>query len=361
MRSGARPDALWAVAIVTALLLVSSAVSFFGSPVKSELGGSPISGYRVVYGIEDMAGERPSYRTEVVEVRRPYDGRLENRSGLPPGGEITSGKISNREFGWQLDDGGDLQFGLRRPSGGPTRDVSYASLRDAADADVIVTGGRGEALGRDCTWFVFEDPFPEPLAPPTEDSRVEACVDPAGVVLREAWTIHDKVARVIEAVSFVGTPPPTERFLEGKVPEGKDVTQPEALDVVRSQVVVGDDVGGRRPNLVVREPSGWEQDRDAQVVQASATGGATQFASLTYLRDRELVVVEIGLRPSYDPTWEWTEGRTIEVAGVTKSRVMFFGDHVELRVLRDEGFARINAPTRAIAVAFAEGLEQRRP
>ena len=335
------------------------ALSFFGRTVESNLGGSPIAGYRVVYGVEDRAGQRPTYRTEVVEVRRPYGGRLENRSGRPPGGEITSGKISNREFGWQLDDGGDLQFGLRRPSGGPTRDVSYAALHDAADAGVIVVGGRGEALGRNCTWFAFEDPFPEPLAPPTEDSRLESCVDPAGVVLREVWTIHDKVARIVEAVDFEAHRPPASRFLEGQVPEAKDVTQPDALDVVRSQVVVGDDVGGRRPELAVTPPSGWERDRDAQVVQASATGRATQFASLTYLRDHELVVVEIGLRASYEPTWQWTEGGSIEVDGAMTSRVLYFGDHVELRVLRDEGFARINAPTREIAVAFADGLQKR--
>jgi hypothetical protein len=152
-------------------------------------------------------------------------------------------------------------------------------------------------------------------------------------------------------------PPARERFLEGEIPDPKKVSQPDALNVVKQQVVVGDDIGGKRPTLRLKAPAGWRADRDARVVQAGATGAATQFSSRTYLRGNDLVVVEAGMRPDNEPTWRWTDGATIDVPEASKARVLYFGDHVELRVLYDEGFARINAPTRAIAIAFA----RRRP
>ncbi|MEX2393563.1 MAG: hypothetical protein WD826_03680 [Actinomycetota bacterium] len=340
-------------ATIVVVLVLSPLVSLFGPRVVTTVPGDVTRGYRAVYLIDDRAGDRPSVRTEVVGVHRPYGGRIENRPGRPPGGEVSSGRVSNREFGWQLDDGGALQFGFRRPSGGPTRDVSYAAMRDAADAGVVVQGGAGSALGRRCTWFFFRDPFPEPLAPPTDDDRIEACVDPAGVLLREAWIIDGKVQRITETVALETTAPGPDAFLEGRVPDPTDVTQPEALEIVGKQVFVGDDVDEKRTELDLAQPSGWRRDRNARVVQAGATGRATQFASLAYVRGNELVIVEIGMQADHEPTWLWNEGESIEIPDASKARVLYFGDHVEVRVGYDDGFARINAPTRAIAVAFA--------
>jgi hypothetical protein len=342
-----------AVAAVTILLVVAPLASLIAPRATSIASPAPIDGYRVAYLIEDFAGERRSARTEVVEVRRPYSGRLESRSGRPPGGEITSGRVSNREFGWQIDDGGELQFGIRRPSGGPTRDVSYAALVDAADAGAITAGPRGSALKRTCTWFMFKAPFPEHLAPPTSSDRVEACVDPAGILLRETWVIKGAVARTVEAVALDPVAPSGERFLEGKLPDDEKVTQPDAADLAKRQVVVGDDVDDERPVLGLSVPDGWRADRNARVVQAGASGRPTQFASQTFVRGNELVIVEIGMKPEDEPTWQWNEGGSIDVPDAAKARVLYFGDRVEVRLLYDDGFARILAPTRAIARSFA--------
>ena len=347
------------VLIAAAIGLVGAAVLAVGGPEVTGVGEQrPLAGYRVVYRVTDLAGER-SFRTEVVEVRRPYDGRVENRPGRPPGGAVSSGKVSNRVYGWQLDDGGALQFGLRRPPGLPTRDLSYAALSDASRRGVIEAHGSGSHLGRRCTWFAFEDPFPEPLAPPTVASTVETCVDRSGILLREVWRIGEVVARIVDATVLTTTAPGDERFLEGLDPKDADVTQREAEGLLQSNVVVGDDVGAPRTPLVLRVPAPWRLDRDSVVVQAASTGRATQFASRSYTRARQVVIVEIGLRRTYDPVWSPDEGLMTDLAEGRRGRALYFGDRVEMRIVSDAGFARVIAPDEETAIVFARGLRPR--
>jgi hypothetical protein len=310
--------------------------------------------YTVAYRIEDRAGEEHTVRSEVVEVRRPYDGRLEAADG-----SSSSGRLTNREFQWQLSGGEKPRFGFRRTPGGPVRDVSFGALKDAAAAGVIDVAGEGEALGRPCTWFALQDPLPARLGRATAASLVEACVDPAGILLREIWTIDGRVVRIVEATDVDLRAGDNDDFLYGIDPEDEEVTDEDVAELLRSQSVVADEVPTPNVPIGIEPPRGWKIDRRSVIVEGGAGGSRPgQTASDTYVRGPSLVVFERALREGDEPVWPTGEGDPIDV-GIGTGRVLWFGDRVELRITVAEGFARLFAPDLRTARAFAERLRVR--
>jgi hypothetical protein len=333
-------------------------ISAAGRPSVPVLDVEDAEGFRVIYRVEDHAVRPVRITTEVVEVRRPYEARVEGRPGRPPGGRVTSGQVSNREFLWQLDVGGELQFGVRRIPAGPLRGTSLAALRDAARQGIVEAIGSAVILGRRCAWFVHANPAPQPLSRATDDGRVESCIDARGIVLMEVWHVGGRLARIIEAVGLGDGPPSRSRFLAGKDPATERVGQPEAAALLQRQFVVDDDADLTAP-IRVRTPQGWKADRRAAASQATGGGsGATQIVAQTYLRGRELVVVELGAQPSLPPAWRVDEGETVELGELGEGRLVYYADRVELRLVGDLGFVRVAAPSRGVAVDFVRSLTQ---
>jgi len=314
---------------------------------------SALDGYRVVYRVVDAKADARSTATEIVEVRRPYDGRVETRTD----GQTTTGRITSREHFWQLGDDGELRFGVLRPPGGPTRDASIAALRDAVAAGRAIDGGSDVVLGRRCSWFAYSEPAPKPLSRPTARSRVESCVDATGIVLREVWTLDGAPARILEAVEVDARAPSKKRFLESKDPASTKVTTPKGAELVETQTIVRDVERGQvQTPFAFKAPKGWKRDRVALVGNIAGQGARpTQFLSQTYLRDDDLVVVETGSSPQFAPPWATDEG-TRTAIGVGEGRLVFGVDRVEVRVLSAIGYARVIAPSRAIAMSFVKGL-----
>jgi hypothetical protein len=342
--------------LVLLALAGSIAISPFGEPPHRTLPPVSIDGYSVVYRVEERTTRTPRISTEVLEVRRPYGARVELRPGKPPGGRITTGNVSSREFFWQLDDGGALQFGVRRVPMGPLRDASYTALRDAAAHRVIDAVGTSEVLGRRCVWFAFSQPAPQPLAPPTEGSRVESCVTPSGIVLLETWHLGGRTARIVQAVRLRTAAPAKTRFLEGRRPESEPLSQPETLSLLRGAFVVSEDAQVDAP-IEVRAPRGWRSDRHAVAAQSlGGTSRATQIVIDSYLRGPELVVVERGAHPSMQPSWPVEEGAHIDLGSLGEGRLVSYVDRVELRAVGNLGFVRVTAPSRRVALDFVRGL-----
>lgn len=310
----------------------------------------PIDGYRVVYRVVDA--EQAS--TEVVEVRRPYGGRVETRIN----DETTTGRITSREHFWQLGEDARPQFGVLRPPGGPPRDASFAALLHAARAGVVEDRiGHDRILGRRCRWFAYRDPAPEPLRPPTADSRVESCVSDVGIVLREVWTLKGKPGRIIEAVDLELGAPPKKRFMDGKDPSSTEVTTPKGAEFLETQTRVVDVASGKiETPFSFEEPDGWERDR-VSIVGITAGQGArpTQFLSQAFLRKGELVVLETGSSPQLAPPWPTDEGRRVRI-GAGEGRMVHRIDRVEIRVLSAIGYARVMAPSEALARTFIARL-----
>jgi hypothetical protein len=345
-----------AALVVVVVLAVIFGVSGLGHPTVP--GGRPTSvdGYRVVYRLEDRTSRPARFATEVLEVRRPYDGRLETHAGPTAEGQIATGQVTNRGAFWQLYVGGELQFGVRRMPGGPVRDASLGVLREAARRGAAQAMGAGSVLGRACSWFAFATPTPQRLNRPTGDSRVEACVDRSGIVLLEVWSLHGRVARIVRAISVTTDRPSRRLFLYDKDPLTEKVRQPDALKLLQRQFVVDDDASVKAP-IEVHAPAGWRRDRTA--VASQSTGStATQVVSETYLRGNELVVVERGVHPSLRPTWPVDEGEAVDLGRLGDGRIVYFLDRVELRLTGDFGLVRIAAPSLRAALSFARGLRQ---
>lgn len=347
----------WVWPFLVVLALGGIGLSFLASPPATELGSSDIRGYRVVYRIEDRAGAAPRVTTETVEVRRPYDGRVEQRPGSPPGGDVTSGNVTNRDHFWQLTDGGALQFGVDRKPAGPARDGSHSALRDAADAGVVDAIGAGEVLGHRCAWFGYAEPAPQSLSRPSADSRVESCVDRNGIVLEEVWRLAGRVARIIEAVELSTEPPPVRRFLGDRDPSSERVQQSEASALLMGRLAVSDQIDGvDEPSIEVHPPRGWRLDRRVVVAESGGAGAASQAIVETYTRGWALVVVERGTHPSYVPPWPVDEGVLTERGSFGRGRTVYFADRVEFRLAGDLGYVRISAPSRGFAISFARRL-----
>jgi hypothetical protein len=338
--------------ILFGIALVSTAM--LAEPVPGPARPSPVSDLHVVYRIDDRVDQ--TVRFEELEVSRPFNGRVETTVD----GQVVTGRVSNRQFQWVLATGGKPQFGTRRIPGGPTRDVSYAAMRDAVEAGLATAGGRGRVLGRSCTWFTFADPFPERLTPATEESRVETCVDPAGIMLREAWALSGRTVRVAEAIELDLDPVPSERFFVGIDPAKADVSQPEAADIMRTGSVVADvRIKVRGPIAIGPAPEGWRSAREAAATVASPVGGqAVQTASRAYVRGPDLVIVERGVQPSDDPSWPADEGEQVEV-GFGNGRIVYYPDRVEVRITSGGGYARVIGPSREAAMSFADVLYER--
>jgi hypothetical protein len=335
--------------LVGSLVLVAT-----GSTVTPELRERSIVGYQVVYRIEDRAKpSRVDVSTEVLEVRRPYGGRVEVRDR---DGRVRSGRITSREHLWVLGRNGQLRFGVLRPPGPPARDASLAALRDASRAGQARSTGSGTVAGRMCAWFSYRKPFPDALATPTKKERIESCVDASGIVLREVWTIGGRSVRLIEAVRVSEAVPSGSRLLEGKNPATEKVSEPEAAGLVRTGTLVADVVRDReRTPLKIEQPEGWKADRASVVAISAGEGRPTQFLSETFLKDRQLTIVEIGSSAQLAPPWGTDEGERIRLKS-GEGRILYFTDRVEIRLLSAIGFARVVAPSREIALDFVNGL-----
>lgn len=149
-----------------------------------EISGSPAS-FRIVYRVEDT-GEEIAYRTDVVSVRRPWESRLESRSGRPPGDEELSIQVAT--FGQRLNrtTGQDPSvIGL-----GPVLPASDLRLDHvlgpATAADRLERREVRQVAGRRCQVYRSGDYLSAAvITPATPDLYADSCIDGRGLLLEE--------------------------------------------------------------------------------------------------------------------------------------------------------------------------------
>ena len=168
---------------VAALERTGSVVVEEGAP-EVVISSTP-SSFRIVYQVED-AGQAVGYRTDVVSVRRPWESRLETRSGRPPGDEELSAQVAS--FGQRMNRNPDQEpvvFEI-----GPVVPASDLRLDDVLGP--AVAAGRierrevREVLDRPCQVYRSGDYLSAAaLTPPSPELYADSCVDAAGLLLEE--------------------------------------------------------------------------------------------------------------------------------------------------------------------------------
>ncbi len=146
--------------------------------------------YRAVYRAEGYVGTETTVSTEVVEVQRPFDGRVAILEGEPPGG--TSRFEGRSTFGVYANytDGGAVQAAADAPT------VALGDLRLAASLDELVRQGlfvlgdrRRATLGsetRECQTYRTGSPVQSlKISAPTDTDYVDVCLDSTGLMLEE--------------------------------------------------------------------------------------------------------------------------------------------------------------------------------
>jgi hypothetical protein len=312
--------------------------------------------FRVVYRVTDSAGETPAIRTEILDVRRPYESRVEDRREPPErddGGAVSSASVTNREFFWALKEGNAVNYGARRVPAGTQRDYSYAAFRDGVRHGSVTSSGDTKILGRTCTLFAYKEPFPKPFSPPTLDDGVETCLTRDGIVLRESWTFSGKRVRTQEAVRMTTrVPDPSRAFLLTHGPPSG-----QATEYIEQQQKVTEDkvlIDGRpfRPVLA----SGFVVGRRASLSEQAEIARSAYFE--TYVRGPDVATLEQGTTASGEPPFDRREGSAVRVGSRT-GRILFFPDRVEIRMTIGTTYVRIRAPDEALARYFATTLRRR--
>lgn len=178
----------------------AGSVEVAGAP-EVTITSSPAS-YRIVYRVED-AGETVSYRTDVVSVRRPWDSRLESRSGRPPGDKELSTQVAT--LGQRRTTSGDqepvvIELGLTLPAS----DLRFDHvLEPAVAAERLERREVRKVAGRTCQVYRSGDYLSAAaITPPTPDLYADSCVDDHGLLLEEVLVSDGKAIarRIAESV-----------------------------------------------------------------------------------------------------------------------------------------------------------------
>jgi hypothetical protein len=229
--------------------------------------------YRVTYDVvENGLG-----RVEEWTVRRPYESLvLSTRDGTLLTGTSTSREVLQQflsdERGWL-----PLQPELHRAA----YDQHPAAAVPAMEAlGLVERAGEAEYLGRRCTtWRTGQPPSAGPPTVPSDEEQTELCIDDAGLVLHERWSIGGSVVVERTATALELEPDvDTATFQPGPVAEDAEALQgafttiaveadQETLDRLRTEVTL---------------PTGYVAD--GAVFRAGGAGAGGQAGSSEIVR-----------------------------------------------------------------------------
>lgn len=313
---------------------------------------APAAHYRVVYQVVDTAGPQPATSTDVVEVRQPFESRLEHREGAPPGDEVLSSTVVNARFQFNSSRG-EERFATGRIPGPLPQTVSVEALDAAVDAGVAERlGAPSPGLSEPCVGYAYRRAG-EILDKADAQDRVEACVTADGIVLREAITLGGRTVRVAEAVEVDRNPSfSAETFLSQRDPS----KEPDARLLETEQVVAEGENENSRVDMAA--PKGFEIARQVTVNrQLGATSPQVVLFIRGFNRGSELVVTEELLTDTPRAPWAEDEGQPVELGEKRTGRVIHRSGHIEVRVTAGGKFVKVSSARPALALAVARTIQ----
>lgn len=306
--------------------------------------------FRVVYRVEDTAGDERRISTDVIQVALPWNGLLEHRDGPPPGGEVLTSTVQNQRFTFNTAQG-STGFATRRIPGVLTTTPSPEVLETAEKAGLVERLGDATVAGEPCTRWGYRG-TDKVLARGTPEERVEACITGDGIPLREAVTLRTRLVRVAEAVQVDRNPPVTpDTFLTARDPgtEG-DKGLLETEQQVTEEKQSGDGV------VEATAPKGFRASRAVTVLRQAGAGSPPISLYLqAFESGPDLVVTEQVMTPG-SPPWSADEGTAVDVGDKRTAKVVYRAGWAEVRVSVGGKSVRVTSTRPAVAVAVAKTL-----
>ena len=317
-----------------------------------------LDSYLVVYRVETGDADDRNVSTERVEVRRPFESRIETFSDPPPGTRavaVRTSTVGRLETGSGSSDPTSLVVPVTIASG----DIRFDPVLEAAfDAGVIERRERREVFGRTCQVYRAGAPVtPGDLHPLTSGDDppdyTDFCIDASGLLLEEFWVSGGQPLRRRVAIEVTENPDLADdrfaEFREGGGPQGGvigfverhdaswEIEPPDGFEHVATYVVAAPDLRG--PGT-----------------EAPVGIGPPQMQTDLFVRGPDAVIVD------QDPSLASIVGRTGQ-RHVTRATIEGFGEaevvwdfrSSEIRVATpDDSVVRISAtlaPDELIALA----------
>ena len=286
--------------------------------------------YRISYRVADTATDVGDMTTEEVKVRRPFDARIVVRDANADAGNVRTERLTVlTTLAAKSSDGRWTAFSI-----GPnlaTSDLRFGPALDQAieEGDIEVRERR-RVLGRECQVFRAGSTLAAGILTPYERGArdfADVCVDEAGLVVEEVWTLDGKrvqrrvAVEVDEDVAFDDDDPAfrlpanvsrvsaasgggsARKLAEGSLPPGAfwDVGAgglPEGFSPLGRWAVV-------TPNIeVMRDPT-----------QASVPKTASSVSSV-WVRGADLLVVDQGVVSGSAGLPSPTTSRPVDLGGL---------------------------------------------
>lgn len=342
-------------AMVAAALAWTVVTGDDGSPIVVSRVAEPES-YRIVY--ETEFADSPAFE-EVLQVQRPFRSRLDNP---------TNSRSS--DLGELVTGGEDGAVRIQVPIVPAGDDVRPSAVIDAAiDAGHLELLGTDRVAGRACRMIRFGGPVASGFLVPvgTEpDEFADVCIDGAGLVLSESWSIDGEVVRTRRAVEVTTGIPrfdTLEADRELAAREGGGAVRPTAAE---------EDPGFAEYWVLPDVPAGFEHlgrwavvppDPDLDATPGEPRVPGTAFVTDVWTRGGDIVILDQGAAVRGDSvpfddralTEQRRAGALGEVEVVWDLRMS------EVRSRRDDGgFVRVAGtlpPDQLVAIAATLRLE----
>ncbi len=306
--------------------------------------------FRVVYRVDDTAGPSPQVFTDVVQVARPWNGRLDHLDGPPPGGATLSSTVQNQRFTFNTAQG-STGFATRRVPGTLATAPSPEAFEAAAAAGLVDRLGESRVANEACTRWAFRSAS-RILAKPTAEEGVEACVTPDGIALREAISLRGKVVRVAEAVQVDRNPPVTAETFQTQVDPGNGAGPAllESEQLVTEGPQTGEEI------VRVTAPSGFQASRQVTVNRQAGPGSPPIGLYVQgFEQGPDLFTTEQVTTPG-SPPWPATEGEVVDLGDDRRGRIVYRSSWAEVRLSVDGKAVRVSSARPALALAVAKTL-----
>ncbi len=305
--------------------------------------------YRIVYRVENRGGGDLVVETEEVTVRRPFDGRVVDRAGEPPGDNQQS--VTVTRFGFFGTDSPRAEpTVLQVPPNPPAGDADPVDALNAAvelDLAELRERRRIAEVDRQCQVYRIGGPIAGGALTPlgaVEGEHTDLCVDTSGLVLEEVNVVDDdRVLRRRVAVEYDESPGVGDDVFDGPDAEIPPADQGggSVLEVEPTSRPPAD------PFFEVPEPpAGFEHRGRFAVIPPQAEAFAEPLqrnervagVSDVYVDGGELLVIDQGgTLGRVDAFEEHPFGREVDAGALGSAELLLGPRTSEVRVARDGG------------------------